>query len=736
MRKLQFQERAVKELKDAMAIEGRRDIVFESPTGSGKTIMLTRFMSEYMKDHEKIVFVWLSPGKGGLAEQSKAKMDKYCHNASTKNLEDVMTGGFQEDDAVFINWEKLTKEGNNALKDSERTNFIEWVEKALLEGLKFKIIVDESHQNDTAKADAIVGLFKTDKIIRASATPTRNPNAIHILISDEEVIAEGLIKKVIHINPGFPMQVDLAEGETHTAYLLEKAYSKWNELHVAFNAKGVKVNPLIVVQLPNSSDALLQGVEDWFATKHIDCENGRLAIWLANRKDNLEGIAENDAPQVAVVIKQAVATGWDCPRAHILVKLRENMDETFEIQTIGRIRRMPEACHYNDDAIDGCYLYTFDQRFTAGVIGSAADKDVGVKKVFIKQEHKAFSLVKEQRTMVVETRDPLLALKAVGDYLQFKYKLTGDKSKNKKVLEANGYIFKDEIRRTTYSGDAKTQHDLKNVKNMNEVAVWESIRTHKHGREFHHEIGEIGAGCALPYDDARQIVFRVFGSKPDDIHKKVRIVGKELYSFVINNSQRIKEDFLQAMTSTLNLTTPENPIAEKEFRFPQEFLCAFDTKARNQDPFLKNVYKDYLSSAATARTRSKGEVKFERWCEKTPQVEWWYRNGDKGDEFFSIVYEDNSGHQRLFFPDYILSVGGVTWIVEVKGGFSSSGESENIDEYASKKAAALKSYSDRHKVRGGFYCFDEGQEGGLLFEGGYSREIDDPGWKTVESVFR
>lgn len=45
----------------------------------------------------------------------------------------------------------------------------------------------------------------------------------------------------------------------------------------------------------------------------------------------------------AAVIKQAVATGWDCPRAHILVKLRENMDERFEIQMIDRIRRMPEA---------------------------------------------------------------------------------------------------------------------------------------------------------------------------------------------------------------------------------------------------------------------------------------------------------------------------------------------------------------------------------------------------------
>ena len=33
-------------------------------------------------------------------------------------------------------------------------------------------------------------------------------------------------------------------------------------------------------------------------------------------------------------MKQAISTGWDCPRAKILVKLRENMTETFETQTI------------------------------------------------------------------------------------------------------------------------------------------------------------------------------------------------------------------------------------------------------------------------------------------------------------------------------------------------------------------------------------------------------------------
>lgn len=136
-----------------------------------------------------------------------------------------MTCGFEENDACFINWEKLTKKGNNALKDSERTNFLEWIEKAQTNGLSFKIIIDESHQNFTEKADAVIQLFKTDKIIRCSATPIMYKGAKCVEVTEENVIAEGLIKKLVVINENFPETVD-AEIENHTWYLLEHALKK------------------------------------------------------------------------------------------------------------------------------------------------------------------------------------------------------------------------------------------------------------------------------------------------------------------------------------------------------------------------------------------------------------------------------------------------------------------------------------------------------------------------------
>ena len=71
-----FQLNAVKALFEAME-KPARDIILKSPTGSGKTIILTYFMHQYIQSFPETVFIWLTPGKGNLEEQSKKKMDKY-----------------------------------------------------------------------------------------------------------------------------------------------------------------------------------------------------------------------------------------------------------------------------------------------------------------------------------------------------------------------------------------------------------------------------------------------------------------------------------------------------------------------------------------------------------------------------------------------------------------------------------------------------------------------------------
>jgi len=724
-----FQIDAMAQLNDAMG-KGGRDIVLKSPTGSGKTIMLTTFMHDYMKANTNIVFVWLTPGKGELQEQSKAKMAIYCHGASTKNLADVMSSGFAAGDAVFINWQKLTMKGNVALKDSERTNFLEWIQKAFDAGIRFKVVIDESHENFTDKADEVISYFKTDKIIWASATPRDNPNAILVEVTEEDVIAEGLIKKMIQINPDFP-QGKKFKDKDEVEFLLEQAFAKQQEVMSVFRKKNSSINPLIIVQMPNNSDAQLAEVEAWFDKKGINVVTGTLAVWLANRKDNLEDISVNTAKQKVVVIKQAIATGWDCPRAHILVKLRKNMDETFEIQTLGRIRRMPEACHYEDDVLDSCYLYTLDEKFTSEARQTLAGRALNAMKLFLKKEHHGFTLTTEQRTMVTDTRDPVLALLSVYAYFVKTYKLSDNEKTNKTRLATAGYDFSSDIVNKTVTGDAAVLDDVFKGSGLAQVSFSTVLDTHRHGQYFRHALGEIGAGCGMPYNDVRGIASRLFAESPDSDKKFIKLSPKALYAFAINNMHKLKEDFRAAVSADLPSTGKVSPISEKDFHFPHEWIMTYDASLNPQKEYAKNVYKGYLASG---RPRSTGEVKFEKWCEKASVVDWFYRNGDKGDEFFSIVYQDNAGRQKLFYPDYILSVGGKVWVVEVKGNFNASGASENIDLYAEKKSLALKTYCDRHKLNGGFVCYSEAEDEILITTKGFSESRADSRWLQLEDV--
>lgn len=80
-----------------------------------------------------------------------------------------------------------------------------------------------------------------------------------------------------------------------------------------------------------------------------------------------------------------------------------------------------------------------------------------------------------------------------------------------------------------------------------------------------------------------------------------------------------------------------------------------------------------------------------------------YKNGDKGDEYFSIVY-CKAFRRNHFYPDYIIeTTNGDIWIIEAKGGMSSDGTSRNIDSYAKNKFDALKAYAEKHpEIKCGF----------------------------------
>src|SRR5699024_7391155 len=162
-----------------------------------------------------------------------------------------------------------------------------------------------------------------------------------------------------------------------------------------------------------------------------------LAVWLSDKKQNLEEIEELDAKPIVVIIKQAIATGWDCPRAHILVKLRERTSDTFEIQTIGRIRRMPEVKHYESDLLDSCYLYTFDKKFTEGVKLHLGKGALDAVKLFLKESYRDISLITEQKQEIAVLNDSLQALRTIYNFYEDEYGITNNTAENKTRFQTN-----------------------------------------------------------------------------------------------------------------------------------------------------------------------------------------------------------------------------------------------------------------------------------------------------------
>ncbi len=168
-----------------------------------------------------------------------------------------------------------------------------------------------------------------------------------------------------------------------------------------------------------------------------------------------------------------------------------------------------------------------------------------------------------------------------------------------------------------------------------------------------------------------------------------------------------------------------------EFHIPQSCLFTYDGMAKSQAEMTKNVYAGYLASA---EVRSTSEKKFERFCETCEAVDWVYKNGDKGAEYFSIVYMDSFGKQKSFFPDYIISVRGEIWIIETKGGFDRTGKSEDIDIFSPRKFEVLKNYLSKYGLRGGFVREDKQSQELCICVEEYSEDIKSGNWALLADV--
>lgn len=716
--------------------DSKQTITIKAPTGAGKTVILVDFIDKYLNlVDSNTAFIWLCPGNGDLELQSREKMEKYLPGKQTKTLSDALLSGFEAGSTTFVNWELVTRRDNKSLSDTEKKNLFNCIATGARKGVKYIIIIDEEHSNDTDPASAIINAFAAKNIIRVSATARYNKLHEYYEVDEMEVISSGLITKALYINEDVDYH---GSFESEHGYLIEKADAKRKQIARAYREQEgptKAIRPLVIIQFPSDSPELVASVEAKLSEMNYTYENRMVAKWMSDTKNkiNLENITRLSATPVFLLMKQAVATGWDCPRAKILVKLRENMSEQFEIQTIGRLRRMPEAKHYDIDVLDFCYLYTFDEKYKEKIKSTMSDA-FETKRVFLKEKCKSFTLTKQLRNLDVDSLGERETYHIVHEFFVNKYKLTADKSDNKLRLEAAGYRFDATILGKVREGKFVITESVLNDKVGSYIETTRTINTSSHGIDLLHSIDVIKSAIGMTTQKARIVLERLFRKNVPVTKKLLSLPTPQFYAFVINNEHLLKNDFREA--TAILCRQMEFPLEPKTvpFTIPEQELYRYDPAETDVEEFLSNAYKDYSSAMIVNGIRSTCERLFERYCEDHRDTfEWVYKNGDKGQQYFSVVYIDSLQKQWLFYPDYIVKkANGEIWIVETKGG-EKGNQSKNIDMQVENKFTAFKSYAEVMGLKWGFVR--DRNEKLYINNTEYSDSMQSEHWKPLRSNF-
>ena len=279
-------------------------ITVKAPTGAGKTIILIKYIDEYLNNTDNnTAFVWLCPGKGDLEEQSKEQMERITPQRDTRNLLYSLLTGFTPGSITFINWELVTKRGNNALKDGERQNLFDRIADAHKEGTNFVVIIDEEHTNNTSKANDIINAFAAKNIIRVSATANKVSHQEYYEIPEDEVINAGLITRAIYVNEGVDEDKQIVNDYD---YLLDLADEKRKEIAENYKLVGANIRPLVLIQFPAGQPETIKAVEEKLESMGYTYDNGMVNIWMSDDKMVSDDLTALDGTPVFLLMKQAI----------------------------------------------------------------------------------------------------------------------------------------------------------------------------------------------------------------------------------------------------------------------------------------------------------------------------------------------------------------------------------------------------------------------------------------------
>ena len=683
------------------------EIVLVAPTGSGKTVLVCRFIDDYLDENPNTVFLWLCPGAGSLEKQSQETFESVTSGIMDGDVYSFITEPDPRGKVYFINWDKINKKSNVVLREGEHRDLMSKVLACHNDNIDIFMLIDEEHKY-RATANEYVANIQPVHVLRISATPISKGDEVEE-IKDDEVIAAGLIATGISINEGVSQAIQENNNLDDDLMLLELADKKRQQIQKLYNDMGLRIRPLVLIQFPNGSEEWIKRVKDALSDMGYPESSGLVTSWFSgNHPDNPEEIKKLDGQYAFILFKQAIATGWDCPRAKILVKLREGGTERFNIQTVGRIRRMPERKHYDVDVLDNCYLYTLDSQFSEGLTSSISDS------FYSYQYHRRFdapNIVLEKESLNGSDRfavNPEAVVKVIREAMLKTCDLNADGKLDKhEMAESKGYTFGIKLKTTAIEGVARTTHDMLHLNSI--FGGEHQINNHDDGFIIRDAKRRIASAIGIDENISNNALRILFG--PDNLQLDLQsdeergfeqnnklLSGmslREYNAFLVNNRDLLIEVFSTVSENEIG-EIKETDTINSNWSVPPYQYYKHHKKTEATKIMEKNVFENYGNNILISPNRTLSEIEFERWCEGYDNVKWMYKNGDKGDEYFSIIYR-RAFRRNNFYPDYIIQTqDGKIWIIEAKGGMLADGTSNNVDKYADKKFNALKEYAEEH----------------------------------------
>ena len=376
------------------------------PTGGGKTWLAAKsvaLINTHLLRCEHSVILWLVPSKA-IREQTLKALRNPQHpyhaalkeagpltvlaleeakNVTRATLETSTTvivatvQAFRREDtewlkvyqssgALMHHFEHLTSEqGAELLRDGETTPY------SLANVLRLRrpfVIVDEAHNNRTPLSFKTFADFRPSGILELTATPDTEQTPSNVLhsVSAAELKAEQMIKLPI-----------MLESEPNWQQCLADALARRSELQTLAEQEArcgaPYLRPLVLIQ----AEKRRQGVEtlDVERVKRELVENHRappaeIIIATGDERglgkvdaDYLHGIADAACPVKFVITQQALAEGWDCPSAYILVSMAELHSATSVEQLLGRVLRQPDAQRRTSQALNQSYAFVVSRNF-------------------------------------------------------------------------------------------------------------------------------------------------------------------------------------------------------------------------------------------------------------------------------------------------------------------------------------------------------------------------------------